>query len=54
LLAGWKAHLRPLCRPVHPALTGRRIVGILLGLCLIMKQDGFDSEAGKSSAGLAS
>jgi hypothetical protein len=33
---------------------GRRIAGIPLSRCLIMKQDGFDSEAGKSSAGLAS
>jgi hypothetical protein len=46
LLAGRKAHLRPLCGPVHPALTGWRIVGISLGFCLIMKLDGFDSEAG--------
>ena len=51
-----EGYLRPLRRPgttrpgdrVKPGPTGRRIVGISLGLCLIMKQDGFGSEAGKA------
>jgi hypothetical protein len=54
LLAGRRAtcdrlagRVKPVRRPGgNPGLTRRRIVGIPLSLCLIMKQDGFESEAG--------
>ena len=44
---GRRVETRPEGR-AGPGLTRRRIVGISLGRCLIMKQDGFDSEAGKA------
>jgi hypothetical protein len=54
LLAGRKATCDRFAGPLEtarspgsiPALTGRRIVGIPLSLGLIMKWDGFESEAG--------
>ena len=54
MLAGRKATCDRFAGPLKrarspgriPALTGRRIVGIPLSLGLIMKWDGFESEAG--------
>jgi hypothetical protein len=46
LLAGREGSPAAAVRAGAPGLTGWRIVGISLGFCLIMKLDGFDSEAG--------